>query len=195
MRPRRPLVPAPCVFKGLDLRGGSGAVLLSKEHVVFLVGVEGWVQVDEVNTLVFYVLPQDLQVVTIIKSVHVRGDYTSDCKWAVVIATTIYRPVYLETSENFVYPATDIAQKWTYFGLLVGSSIRRRYLTSFTRLCNAFAFVGSVADARCRPFWALYLRPQVEISGISAVKVIKLRLPRRNLLPEGKISTCSAVSC
>ena len=45
-------VPLPAVFEGGDLGGAAGAVLLGEEDVVVLTGVEGWVEVDEVDGLV-----------------------------------------------------------------------------------------------------------------------------------------------
>lgn len=64
------VVPVPGVFKGLELRGGFGAVVLFEEHVVGGFAVEGRVEVDDVNGLVWDVAAQDVEVVTVIECVH-----------------------------------------------------------------------------------------------------------------------------
>src|SRR5439155_10201332 len=54
-------------LEGHDLRGGAGAVAFGKEHVVILSAIERRVEIDQVNRLVINVLPQDGQVVAVIK--------------------------------------------------------------------------------------------------------------------------------
>ena len=55
--------PAPGVVEGGDLRGRLFTAALAKEDIVGRIGVEGWVQVDEVNALVDNMLTQDDEVV------------------------------------------------------------------------------------------------------------------------------------
>ena len=52
--------PAPCVVECCDLRRGLLAAALAEQDVVGGVGVEGRVEVDEVNALVGDVLAQDV---------------------------------------------------------------------------------------------------------------------------------------
>jgi hypothetical protein len=44
-------------------------VLLSEEYVVSGLAVEGWVQVDQVNGLVWNIASQDVEIVAIVKGV------------------------------------------------------------------------------------------------------------------------------
>ena len=55
--------PAPCVVEGGDLRRRLLAAALAEEDIVRGVGVEGRVEVDEVNALVGDMLPQDVEIV------------------------------------------------------------------------------------------------------------------------------------
>ena len=61
--------PLPGVGESLNLGWGVLAGLLSEQHVVGGVGVEGRVQVHQVNRLVGYILPQYLKVVAVVKGV------------------------------------------------------------------------------------------------------------------------------
>jgi len=62
-------VPLPSVFEGGDLRGGASAVLFCKEDVVVLTGVEGWVEIDEIDGCVGNVVAEDLKVVAVVELV------------------------------------------------------------------------------------------------------------------------------
>ena len=64
------LIPAPGVFEGANLAGGVGAVLFVEEGVVVLGGVEGRVQIDEINRLVLQIPPHDVEIVAVIKRAH-----------------------------------------------------------------------------------------------------------------------------
>ena len=59
------LVPLPCVLEGGDLGGGARAVLLGEEDVVVLAGVEGRVEVDEIDRLIGDVVAEDGEVVAV----------------------------------------------------------------------------------------------------------------------------------
>ena len=60
----------PGVFEGGDLGGRVDSGLIFEEDVVAAVGVKGWVEVDEVYRLVFEVLAEDGEVVTVVEGVH-----------------------------------------------------------------------------------------------------------------------------
>jgi hypothetical protein len=70
-------IPLPGVLEGADLGAGLGAVFFGEEDVVVLAGVEGRVEIDEVNRLVADVEPEDFEVVAIVELVlfaaHVFG--------------------------------------------------------------------------------------------------------------------------
>src|SRR5205823_12002591 len=66
------------VFKGVNLTGGSGAVLFLKEGVVALRGVEGRIEIDEVHRLVLQITPKDVEVVAVVKRAHV-GSLENRC--------------------------------------------------------------------------------------------------------------------
>ena len=59
------LVPLPCVLEGGDLGGGARAVLLREEDVVVLAGVEGRIEVDEIDGLAGDVVAEDGEVVAV----------------------------------------------------------------------------------------------------------------------------------
>ena len=64
----------PGVLEGGDLRGGFLAGALAEEDVVRGVGVEGRVQVNQVDALIADVLAEDVQVVAEVKAVgDIRG--------------------------------------------------------------------------------------------------------------------------
>ena len=63
-------VPVPGVFKGVNLAGSVGAVLLVKEGIVVLRGIKGRIEVNEVNELILDVSLQDVEVVAVIKCAH-----------------------------------------------------------------------------------------------------------------------------
>ena len=56
--------PVPGVVECLYLGGGLGGIVLAKEDVVGGVGVEGRIEVDEIDGLIGDVLPHDGEVVT-----------------------------------------------------------------------------------------------------------------------------------
>jgi hypothetical protein len=62
-------VPGPGVVEGFDLRRGGLAAALLEEDVTGAVGVEGRIEIDEVDRLVGHVLPQDVEVVAIVAGV------------------------------------------------------------------------------------------------------------------------------
>jgi len=59
----RRFAPVPSVLEGLDLGVADGAGLLAEEDVVGGLGVEGRVQIDEVDRVVGDVMAQDVEVV------------------------------------------------------------------------------------------------------------------------------------
>ena len=61
--------PAPCVVEGGNLRRRLLAAALAEQDVVSGVGIEGRVEVDEVNALVGDVLTQDVEVVAEVEGV------------------------------------------------------------------------------------------------------------------------------
>jgi len=65
-------VPMPGVLKGANLAGGVGAVLFMEEGVVVLGGVEGRVEINQVNRLVLDVTLENFEVVAVIKRAHAR---------------------------------------------------------------------------------------------------------------------------
>ena len=66
---RGSLVPPPGILKRLYLRGGAGAVLLLKQHVVVLVALEGRVQIHQIHRLILHVASKDVQVVAVVEGV------------------------------------------------------------------------------------------------------------------------------
>jgi hypothetical protein len=87
-------VPLPGVFEGGDLGGGTGAVLFREEDVVVLAGVEGRVEVDEVDGGGGDVVAEDGEVVAVVELVlcgilerghwrwaHHPTDARWDCAW------------------------------------------------------------------------------------------------------------------
>ena len=60
-------VPLPCVLEGVNLGAGLGAVFFGEEDVVVLAGVEGRIEVDEIDGLVFNVAPEDIEVVAVVE--------------------------------------------------------------------------------------------------------------------------------
>jgi len=66
-------VPLPGVFKGVDLRTGLGAVFLGEEDVVVLAGVEGRVEIDEIDGLVLHITLEDFKIVAVIELVFIVG--------------------------------------------------------------------------------------------------------------------------
>jgi hypothetical protein len=63
------LGPLPCVGEGLYLGGGIFAGLFAEQDVVGCVGVEGRIQINEVNGLVGNVFPKNGKVVTVVEGV------------------------------------------------------------------------------------------------------------------------------
>ena len=62
-------VPLPGVFEGGDLGGGAGAVSFGEEDVVVLAGVEGRIEVDEVDGVGGDVVAEDGEVVSVVELV------------------------------------------------------------------------------------------------------------------------------
>ena len=58
-------VPLPCVLEGGDLGGGARAVLLGNQDVVVLAGVEGRIEIDEIDRLRGDVVAEDGEVVSV----------------------------------------------------------------------------------------------------------------------------------
>ena len=63
-------VPMPRVLERGYLRLGLRARFVLEQHVVIAVGIERRVQIDQVNRLVLDVVPQDIQIVAVVESVH-----------------------------------------------------------------------------------------------------------------------------
>jgi len=59
----------PGVFEGFDLGVGLGAVFFGEEDVVVGVGIEGRVEVDEVDGFVVDVAAEDVEVVAVVEGV------------------------------------------------------------------------------------------------------------------------------
>ena len=55
-------VPLPCVLEGVNLGAGLGAVFFGEEDVVVLAGVEGRIEVDEIDGLVLDVALEDFEL-------------------------------------------------------------------------------------------------------------------------------------
>ena len=68
-------VPLPCVFEGCDLGGGAGAVFFGEEDVVVLAGVEGQVEVDEVDGVIGDIVAEDFEVVALVEPIFVVVRY------------------------------------------------------------------------------------------------------------------------
>ena len=66
-------VPLPGVLEGVNLGTGLGAVFLGEEDVVVLAGVEGRVEIDEVDGLVLDVALEDFEVVAVVELVFPGG--------------------------------------------------------------------------------------------------------------------------
>jgi len=66
-------VPLPGIFKGVNLGTGLGAVFLGEKDVVVLAGVEGRVEVDEIDGLVLDVALEDFEVVAVVELVLEGG--------------------------------------------------------------------------------------------------------------------------
>ena len=69
--------PVPGVVEGGDLRGRLFAALLAKQYVVSSVGVEGRVEVDQVDAFIGDVLAQDVEVVAEVEFVIGIRNYHS----------------------------------------------------------------------------------------------------------------------
>ena len=63
----------PSVLEGLDLGVADGAGLFAEEDVVISLGVEGRVEVDEVDGLVGTVSPEHVEIVAVVEQVHRDG--------------------------------------------------------------------------------------------------------------------------
>ena len=92
--------PVPGVLEGGDLGGGFLAGALAEEDVVGGVGVEGRVQVDEVDGLVGDVLAEDVQVVAEVEAVggfgggRGGGGHGGRVPWARWVRLVVVRPCY-----------------------------------------------------------------------------------------------------
>ena len=62
-------VPLPGVFEGVNLGAGLRAVFFGEEDVVVLAGVEGRIEVHEIDGLVLYVALEDFEVVAVVELV------------------------------------------------------------------------------------------------------------------------------
>ena len=69
----RLLAPLPRILKRHDLRGGFFPALFLEEDVVGGAGIERWVEVDQVNTGIRHILPQNSQIVAEVELVLVHG--------------------------------------------------------------------------------------------------------------------------
>jgi len=63
-------VPMPRVLECGYLRLGLRARFVLKKYVVIAVGIERRVEIDQVYRLVLDVLPQDVEIVAVVKGVH-----------------------------------------------------------------------------------------------------------------------------
>ena len=70
--------PLPRVLERRDLRLGLLAALFGEQHVIVGVGVEGRVEVDQVNSGIGQVATQDVEVVAVIEDV--RGEVGSSVR-------------------------------------------------------------------------------------------------------------------
>ena len=66
--------PVPGVFEGFDLCVADGAGLFAEEDVVGGLGIEGWVEVDEVDGVVGDVMAKDVEVVAVVEDVGLHSD-------------------------------------------------------------------------------------------------------------------------
>ena len=66
-------VPLPCVLEGVNLGAGLRAVFLGEEDIVVLAGVEGRVEIDEIDRLVLHITLEDFKIVTVIELVFIVG--------------------------------------------------------------------------------------------------------------------------
>jgi hypothetical protein len=66
-------VPLPCVLEGVDLRAGFRAIFFGEEDVIVLAGVEGRVEVDEIDGFVAQVALEDVEVVSVVELVFFRA--------------------------------------------------------------------------------------------------------------------------
>jgi hypothetical protein len=57
----------------VNLGAGLRAVLLGEEDVVVLAGVEGRVEIDEIDRLVLHITLEDFKIVTVIELVFIVG--------------------------------------------------------------------------------------------------------------------------
>ena len=66
----------PGVLEGVNPAGGVGAFFFVEEGIMVLGGIEGRVEINEVNGFVLEVTPEDVEVVAVIERAHaasVRG--------------------------------------------------------------------------------------------------------------------------
>ena len=63
-------VPVPCVFERRDLRFAVTARFVAKQHVVITITIKRRIEIDEIDGLVFDVVPQYLEIIAVVKSVH-----------------------------------------------------------------------------------------------------------------------------
>ena len=69
IRTRRCFIPMPSIPERLDLGGRLRAVFFLKQDVVGLVALKGRVEINQINTLVLDVTPEDFQVVAVVQRV------------------------------------------------------------------------------------------------------------------------------
>jgi hypothetical protein len=53
------------VFEGRDLRLGVFAAFILEEHVIRAAGIEGWIQVNQIDRFVWHIFAQDLEVIAV----------------------------------------------------------------------------------------------------------------------------------
>ena len=73
----------PRVLKRGDLRLGLGAGFVFEQDLIIAVAIERRVQIDEVDGLVLDVIPQDVQIVAVVKGVH--GKMLGKCSISIVL--------------------------------------------------------------------------------------------------------------
>lgn len=63
-------VPVPRVFERRDLRFAVAARFVAEQYVVIPIAVERRIKIDQIDRLVLDVVPQDLQIIAVVESVH-----------------------------------------------------------------------------------------------------------------------------
>ena len=63
-------VPVPSVFECRDLRRRIAPRFVTEQNVVIAVRVKRRVEINEIDGIVLDIIPQDLEIVAVVKSVH-----------------------------------------------------------------------------------------------------------------------------